>query len=205
MAEEEVRENLPPETSVERLKVVKKALELPIVLSAYTEISSFTSPLTRQINNTFLAIKPVVDVGYYSIKEKVDHSVMPHLPQGTTETCNGALTHLSMAVEKVDTFACKGMDHLVEKLPVLKKATPELVKSSKVTATDILTDVAGFSVAQLGLTMVDLSLQSGIQLLEIGGGSENVMSSSLQQLRLVANDLRVEGNKKAGTEKAQEY
>merc|ERR1711936_791752 len=121
--------------SVKNMKVVDKAFELPVVTSAYNEIVSLTSPITPYVETTVTFITPIVEGGYHTIQAKV----------------NGAVAHLSVAVEKVDAFACGGMEQLVEKVPSLKDETPELIKNSKDSATVYLSDttsfLASFSVA----------------------------------------------------------
>ena len=61
---------------------------------------------------------------------------MSLLADGTAETLqskmNGAVVHLTVAVEKVDTLACGGVAQLVETLPTLNEATPKLIKIRKV-------------------------------------------------------------------------
>ena len=118
--------------SVKNLKVVDKALELPVISSAYNEIASLTSPIIPYLESTVTFITPLVEGGYNTIKE----NVIPRVPEGTAESIqskvNGAVAHLSLAVEKVDAFACGGMDQLVEKVPSLKEETPELIQNSKV-------------------------------------------------------------------------
>jgi len=117
---------------VKSLKVVDKAFELPLVSSAYTEVATLASPITPYVESSVNFITPIVEGGYNTIKEKV----MPHLPDGTAESLqskvNGAVAQLTVAVEKVDTLACGGMDQLLEKVPALKEETPELIKNTKV-------------------------------------------------------------------------
>ena len=119
---------------VKNLKVVDKAFELPLVTSAYTEIANLASPLTPYVKNTVTTITPMVEVGYNTIKTKVEE-VMPHLPEGTAEkfqsNMNGAVAHLTAAVEKVDALACGGMDQLLDKVPALKESTPEFIENTK--------------------------------------------------------------------------
>ena len=124
--------------SVKNLKVVDKAFELPVISSAYNEIASLTSPITPYLKSSVTLITPLIDGGYNTIKE----NVIPHVPEGTAESLqskvNGAVAHLSLAVEKVDAYACGGVDKLVEKVPSLKEETPELIKNSKVRITHLL-------------------------------------------------------------------
>merc|ERR1719186_1985036 len=62
------------------------------------------------MESTMTTITPMVDVGINTIKTKMEESVIPHLPEGMTETIQSNMT--AAAVEKVDTFACGGIDQL---------------------------------------------------------------------------------------------
>eukprot|EP00090_Calanus_glacialis_P025991 TRINITY_DN40749_c0_g1_i1.p1 TRINITY_DN40749_c0_g1~~TRINITY_DN40749_c0_g1_i1.p1 ORF type:complete len:272 (-),score=99.33 TRINITY_DN40749_c0_g1_i1:37-852(-) len=197
---------------VKNLKVVDKAFELPLVTSAYTEITSLASPLTPYVENTVTTITPMVELGYNAIKTKVEATVMPHLPEGTAESLqskmNGAVAHLTVAMEKVDTLACGGVDQLVEKLPALKEATPELIKNTKETLTTYFNSatsfLASFSLAQVALKIVDMGLEVVEQVITMAGGSEeNIITNGIKTIHTTANTIRIEGNKKAGTEMAK--
>merc|ERR1712162_5320 len=194
------------------LKVVDKAFELPLVTSAYTEITSLASPLTPYVENTVTTITPMVEAGYTVIKTKVEGRGMPHLPEGTVETLqskmDGAVAHLTVAVQKADSLACGGVDQLVEKVPALKEATPELVKNTKATLATYFTSatsfLASFSLAQVALKVVDTGLEVVEQVIAMTGGSEeNIIASGIKTIHTTANTIRIEGNKKAGTEKAK--
>merc|ERR1712119_70489 len=190
---------------VKNLKAIIKAFELPLVTSAYNEIATIASPFTPYMETTMTTITPMVDVGINTIKTKMEESVIPHLPEGMTETLQSNMTaaagHLSAAVEKVDTFACGGIDQLTDKVPALKDATPELIETTKVTATGYL---ASFSLAQVALKMVDSGLDVVEQALNIIGiKDENLISSGVKTLHTTANTIRISGNKKAGTELAK--
>merc|ERR1712202_114997 len=144
---------------VKNLKVVTKAFELPLVTSAYTEIATLASPLTPIVENTMTTITPIVEVGINTIKTSMEESVLPHLPEGITETLQSNMT---AAVEQVDILACGGLEQLTDKVPVLKDATPKLIETTKVTATGYLTSatdyLASFSLAQVALKIVDTGL-----------------------------------------------
>ena len=124
---------------VKNLKVVTKAFELPLVTSAYTEIATLASPLTPIVENTMTTITPIVEVGINTIKTTMEESVLPHLPEGMTETLQSNMTaaveHVTAAVDKVDILACGGLEQLTDKVPALKDATPELIETTKVTGT----------------------------------------------------------------------
>merc|ERR1712119_166888 len=193
---------------VKNLKVVKAAFELPLVTSAYTEIATIASPLTPYVENTMTTITPMVEVG---IKTTMEESVIPHLPEGMTDTLQtnmtSAVEHVTAAVDKVDIFALGGLDQLVDNVPALKDATPELIETTKVTVTgyfNAATDyLASFSLAQVALKIVDSGLDIVEQGLELIGSDENVISSSVKKLHTTANTIRISGNKKAGTDLAK--
>jgi len=196
---------------VKNLKVVKAAFELPLVTSAYTEIATIASPLTPYVENTMTTITPMVEVGINTIKTTMEESVIPHLPEGMTDTLQtnmtSAVEHVTAAVDKVDIFALGGLDQLVDNVPALKDATPELIETTKVTVTgyfNAATDyLASFSLAQVALKIVDSGLDIVEQGLELIGSDENVISSSVKKLHTTANTIRISGNKKAGTELAK--
>merc|ERR1712183_798277 len=83
---------------VKNLKAVIKAFELPLVTSVYNEIVTIASPLTPYVETT---------------KTKMEESVIPHLPEGMTETLQSNMTaaagHLSTAVEKVTLSPAEGL------------------------------------------------------------------------------------------------
>merc|ERR1712096_280016 len=197
--------------TVKNLKVVKAAFELPLVTSAYTEIATIASPLTPYVENTMTTITPMVEVGINTIKTTVEESVIPHLPEGMTETLQtnmtSAVEHVTAAVDKVDIFALGGLDQLVDNVPALKDATPELIETTKVTVTGYFNAATGylasFSLAQVALKIVDSGLDIVEQGLELIGSDENVISSSVKKLHTTANTIRISGNKKAGTDLAK--
>merc|ERR1711874_629480 len=126
------------------------AMSLPLVSSAYSEVSRVTSPYMESTYNkvspvvetTLGMVSPVVD----SVKTKVEEQVIPHIPASITETVQSvqtyAIDNVTAAVEKVDHFACGGIDQLTEKVPQLKEATPEFeeIKSSVSTFVTIRLD-----------------------------------------------------------------
>ena len=123
-------------TPVKSLKLVDKALEVPLVNSAYSEVTRFTSPITPYVESTLTKVTPMVEVGYLTLKTQVEEKVVPHIPSNLTETVTGGVTatvdSVAAAVEKADNFACEGIDQLMEKVPQLKEATPKLIEETKV-------------------------------------------------------------------------
>merc|ERR1712183_103507 len=194
---------------VKNLKAVIKAFELPLVTSTYNEIATIVSPLTPYVETTMTTI---VEVGINTIKTTMEESVLPHLPEGITETLQSNMTaaveHVTAAVDKVDILACGGLEQLTDKVPALKDATPELIETTKVTATGYLTSatdyLASFSLAQVALKIVDTGLDVVEQALALVGSSdESLVSSGIKKIHTTANTIRISGNKKAGTEVAK--
>ena len=125
---------------VKTLKVVDKAMALPLVNSAYTEMSKMTSPyvestmnkITPVVENTWSKVTPVVE----TVKTKMEESVLPHIPSKVSETAinvhNVTVDNLTAAMDKVDTFACGGIDQLTDKVPQLKETAPKIIEDTKV-------------------------------------------------------------------------
>ena len=125
---------------VKSLKMVDKAMALPIVNSAYNEVSKMTSPyvestmskITPVVENTWSKVTPVME----TVKTKMEESVLPHIPTKVSETAmnvhNATVDNLTAAMDKVDTFACGGIDQLTDKVPQLKETTPKIIEDTKV-------------------------------------------------------------------------
>merc|ERR1719318_939334 len=127
---------------------------------------------------------------------------MPHLPEGMSESVQANMTsavdHISAAVEKIDTLACGGLEQLTEKVPALKEETPELIANSKEAATSY------FTLAKVALKVLDsgLDVVEGAVLLT-GASEEGTTWSSIKKIHAIANTVRIDGNKMAGTIKAR--
>jgi len=194
---------------VKSLKVVDKAMELPFVNSAYTEVSRIASPY---VESTLSKVTPMVEAGYQTIKTQVEEKVVPHIPDNISESVSthvsATLETVNAAVEKVDNYACSGIDQLTEKVPQLKDATPKLIEETKGTVSSYITTAtdytASYSVAQVALKVVD----AGLDVMEnvfktVGASEESLVLSNVRKLHTTANTIRISGVKKAGTEKAK--
>ena len=121
---------------VKNLRAVDKALELPLVNSAYSEVTRIASPLTPYVESTLTKMTPMVEAGYQTLKTQVEEKVVPHIPTNISESVsknmNTTLETVTAAVEKADSYACSGIEQLTEKLPQLKDATPKLLEETKV-------------------------------------------------------------------------
>merc|ERR1711989_224238 len=205
-----------PVVAVKSFKVVDKAMSLPLVSSACSEVTRMTSPyvestlsmVTPMMETTWSKVTPVVA----TVKSKVEEKVMPVIPSKVTETVqtvhNVAVSNISAAVEKVDNIATGGIDQLTEKVPQLKETTPKLIENTKTSVTSYFTAVteyaASFSVAQVALKAVDASLEmvDGV-LNKIGSDEKGTVRIGFRKIHTTANEIRITAVKKSGTEKAK--
>merc|ERR1712212_1076140 len=183
-------------------KTVEKALTLPIVSDACNEVARYAEPITPYVETTYEKLSPMVELGYKTVLAKYEDSLVPLLPGAVAESVHTNYTaaeeYVKAAAEKVDTMASGGIDHLTEKLPQLKE----------VTATDYLHSAAeyitSYTVAQVALKVVDTGLDAVESVLGLVGAPETgLVNTSVKQIHTAANTLRIEGIKKAGTEKAK--
>ena len=67
---------------------------------------------------------------------QVEEKVVPHIPSNLGSTVSGGVTatvdSVAAAVEKADTYACEGLEQLMEKVPHLIEATPKIIEETKV-------------------------------------------------------------------------
>merc|ERR1712096_382204 len=96
------------------LRVADKALDLPVVSDAVSEITKITAP-----------IAPYFEEGIRIIKDKADESL--------SETIKDKV---GSCVTSLDTLACDGLDQLISAVPSLRSATPDLVETTKETASN---------------------------------------------------------------------
>ena len=71
---------------VKNMKVVDKAMSLPLVSSAYTEVTRVTSPY---MESTMTRVSPVVEMVspmMDSVKTRVEEQLMTHIPTNISET-----------------------------------------------------------------------------------------------------------------------
>jgi len=177
---------------LKNMKVVDKALELPLVSSACDEMAKLASPVTPFVESSIGTITPMVEEGIGNIKTKVVESIVPRLPEGMSDKIHTNITtavdHVTAAVEKIDTLACGGIDQLTEKFPQLQETAPKLMENTKEAATGYMVTlsryVASFSLVQVMFTF----LGTGLDIVEgvvkmTGGTQEGALLSSIKKLR----------------------
>jgi len=201
---------------VKSFKVVDKAMSLPLVSSAYTGVSKITFPYVEStmnkmspvVENTWSKVTPVME----TVKSKVEESVLPHIPTKVSETVqnvhNVTVDKVAAAMDKVDTFACGGIDQLTEKIPQLKETPPKLIEDTKTSVSSYLTAItdyaASFQMSQLTLKVIDSSLDVVDGALnKIGSDEKGTVRSGVRKVHSTANTIRISAVKKVGTEKAK--
>merc|ERR1712066_8575 len=185
------------------LKVVDKALSLPLVSSACSEVSRATSPY---MESTLSKVSPVMEntMGMVDIvKSRVEEQVLPHIPTKLSETVQSVqetvVDQVMAAVEKADTLACGGIDQLTEKLSQLKDATPKLINETKTSVTSFVISwseyFASFPVAMVALTVVDITLGRVEEALRNMEPNARTMTSLVQMVHSAANTLRLRASR----------
>jgi len=193
---------------VKNMKVVEKAMSLPLVNSAYTEVTRVTSPY---MESTMTKVSPVVEMVspmVDSVKTRVEEQLMTRVPSGISETVQSvqvkAVDQVIAAFEKVDCYACCGIDQLTEKVPQLKDATPKLIEETKSSVTSFVTGwseyFASFSVALVTLKVVDATLDKVETILKATEcDTAKTVSDYVKTIHDTANSLRIGAVKSAGT------
>merc|ERR1739848_780493 len=99
-------------------------------------------PITPYVETTYEKLSPMVELGYKTVLAKYEDSLVPLLPGAVAESVHtnyiAAEEYVKAAAEKVDIMASGGIDHLTEKLPQLKEATPKPAWSTPVSSRSTL-------------------------------------------------------------------
>merc|ERR1739841_339933 len=137
-----------------------------------------------------------------------EEQLMTHIPTGISETVQTvqakAVGQVIAAVEKVDGYACSGIDQLTEKVPQLKDATPKLIEETKGSVTSFVTGwseyFASFSIALVTLKVVDATLDKVETILKAAEcDTAKTVSDYVKTIHDTANSLRIGAVKSAGT------
>merc|ERR1712126_421670 len=190
------------------------AMSLPLVSSAYTGVSKITYPyvestmnkMSPMVENTWGKVTPVME----TVKSTMEESVLPRIPSKVSETVQNVHTvtvdKMTAAMDKVDTFACGGIDQLTEKLPQLKETPPKLIEDTKTYLTSITDYAASFQVSQLTPKVIDSSLDLVDGALnKIGSDEKGTVRSGVRKVHSTANTIRISAVKKVGTDKAKKF
>merc|ERR1711881_643372 len=92
-------DHIPRSFSIENLnlKAVDKAMELPLVNSAYTEVTRIASPITPYVESTLTKVTPMVEAIKTQVEEKVPQlkEATPKLMEETKENVTSYITALT--------------------------------------------------------------------------------------------------------------
>merc|ERR1712212_1268494 len=203
------------EATPTRLQVVDKALQLPVVSDA-AKLAGQHLPLhhVQTIKETLQPYGDSLVSNVTILKTRAEQAV----PQCcTTVLCCAAtsafadkmgaakdftLTQLdtaagqvNSAVGSLDTIACDGLDQLTEKIPALKKETPELYESTKDSAICYLDFakeyLASFTVAQLALNLTEQTLFAATEAIKYAGlENKDVVKPVVENIEAIRRNAR---------------
>jgi len=184
-------------------KVVEKVFDLPVVSDTYDSLVKLSSPLSPYVEKIGTLASPMVDQAL-DLRARIEDKVPEGVQTGYTTTLNKVVT----AAVSLDATLCSGVDTLVEKVPVLKQATPILFNSTRESvssyATLVATYMASFTIAQVFLKAADLGLETTDGLLKLTVNEKvDPILRGLRRVRTEATSLRKEGIGLNGTDKAK--
>jgi len=200
-----VEKTAPTEVGAEGLefvkpKVVEKIFTLPVVTDTYDSLANLSTPLHPYMEKAGSLASPVA----VNLMAGIE-SMAPEVIQTGYSSAKGQVV---AAAASVDASLCSGVDSLVDKVPVLKQATPALYKSTKegVTsyATLAATYIASFTLAQLLLKASDVGLETADSFLKWTSNEKvEPIMMGLRRVRSDVSTVRKEGVIQNGTEKAK--
>jgi len=189
-----------------QLKIVEKALELPIVSDALSEVPKINSPyLNNIVTQGFEIFTPTV--------EFLQNKAVEIIPEDASiyTAVDAAKVKISAVIEDMDTMACSRLDELTSKFPSLRSNTPDLVESIKLSSRPHLEGakdyLASFSISQNFLKATDKSLQYTDEVFKLAGIRESKkfqpVTSGNRSIRRDARALRRNGLKVRNTSSFQ--
>merc|ERR1739838_173417 len=157
-------------TSLAHLKVLDKALQLPVVSDVASKLAGHQ-------------LKAVVE-GVSSLVTQAEESLVPLLPARLRHCSDTAKEKVGSAVEGLDSLASDGLDQLTTNIPALKENTSELCEVTKDAVYSYLERtkdyLASFTVAQKTLLLGDRALQATSDAVQYSGlGSKLEVKSVL--------------------------
>merc|ERR1712055_633226 len=200
-----VEKTAPTENGAEGLefvkpKVVEKIFTLPVVTDTYDSLANLSTPLHPYMEKAGSLASPVA----VNLMAGIE-SMAPEVVQTGYSSAKGQVV---AAAASVDASLCSGVDSLVEKIPVLKQATPALYSSAKESVGSFVTlaatYIASFTLAHVFLKASDVGLETADGMLK--WTSNEKVEPIMMGLRRVRSDVctvRKEGVARNGTEKAK--
>merc|ERR1739838_488763 len=156
-------------TSLAQLKVLDKALQLPVVSDVASKLAGHQ-------------LKAVVE-GVSSLVTQAEESLVPLLPARLRHCSDTAKEKVGSAVEGLDSLACDGLDQVTTNIPALKENTSELCEVTKDAVYSYLERtkdyLASFTVAQKTLLLGDRALQATSDAVQYSGLGSKVEVKSV--------------------------
>merc|ERR1711936_1482568 len=203
------------EATPTRLQVVDKALQLPVVSDA-VKLAGQHLPLhhVQTIKETLQPYGDSLVSNVTSLKTRAEQAVpqccttvlccaatsaiadkMGAAKDFTLNQLDTAAGQVNSAVGSLDTIACDGLDQLTEKIPALKKETPELYESTKDSAICYLDFakeyLASFTVAQLALTLTEQTLFAATEAIKYAGlENKDVVKPVMENIEAIRRSAR---------------
>merc|ERR1712114_25458 len=183
-----------------KLKVVDKVFTLPLVNDSYDSLARLSTPLQPYMKKAGLFASPV-SCNFMSGIERMT-------PEVIQTGYNSAKGQVVAAAASVDASLCSGVESLVEKIPVLKQATPALYNSAKESVGSFVTlaatYVASFTLAHVFLKASDVGLETADGMLKWTSNEKvEPIMMGLRRVRSDVSTVRKEGVVRNGTEKAK--
>ncbi|XP_039622916.1 mannose-6-phosphate receptor binding protein 1 [Polypterus senegalus] len=183
----QAEETLSTDSSGERQSLVSRVTNLPLISSAYDMVAS-TYSSTKE-NHPY--IKSVCDVAEMGVKT---------LSAAAASGSKPLLDKFEPQIATANDYACKGLDHLEQKLPILKEPTEKVVADTKQLvsgARDSVTRTvygAKDTVTSTVTGVVDMAkgaVQGGVEMTKsaVGGGVNTVMGTRMGQLVVSGVDM----------------
>merc|ERR1712059_134098 len=180
----------------QQFKIIGKAMELPLVADAVSLTKSTISPLVE----TMTPVASKLEEQVASFKTRAEESLLPQLSEVVRTS---AVEQVSAAVANLDGLACGGLDQLIERVPVLRVSTPEVMETTKEVAASyvgLLTEyLASFTLAQVALKVGEASLSMVDSTLKMTGLGDK-MPVSIGSVRREARALRRAGIRRSVAE-----
>ncbi|XP_042309440.1 perilipin-3-like [Sceloporus undulatus] len=160
-AEETAKAASPKSLKDERLCVIKRVAELPLVSSAYEKVSA-TYTSAKESHPAIQAVCDRAEVGVKAIASTAASGAQPFLDKFEDQ------------ITAVDTLACKSLDVLQETFPVVHQTVDQVVSGARGLLTESLTPVYT-RVTEAAQEMAKSAMKIGM---------DNVMESDVAQMMI---------------------
>jgi len=191
------------------MKVVNKAMGIPVVSDTVEEIEKVASSLSECQH--VKSARRMVGHGVKALSETpAAHDCIKILSENSTINQVKKTVYPCMfnAMGQLDSMACEGIDTLTSVLPVLNHPTPELVRTTKETATGyayLLQEyLASFAVSQVSMKIMDKSLsvaEKSVEYFQPDKKCPGLVCSTYTKIRQTRRSMRA--LRRAGDRKAR--